>query len=148
MFDTVLGLPVHALVVHGVVVLLPLMALVTIVVALVPRLRFLAWPVVVADAGIVAMTFVARESGEALQERLGGSQVAAEHAALGRNVIWFALGLLVASVIVATARGSRRILPAGVVTVVAGALVVIWTVRTGHSGSEAVWAEIVSNTNK
>ena len=148
MFDTVLGLPVHALVVHGVVVLLPLMALVTIVVALVPRLRFLAWPVVAADAGIVAMTFVARESGEALQERLGGSQVAAEHAALGRNVIWFALGLLVASVIVATARGSRRILPAGVVTVVAGALVVIWTVRTGHSGSEAVWAEIVSNTNK
>ena len=38
-FDTVLGLPVHALVVHGVVVLLPLMAIITAVVACVPR-----WP--------------------------------------------------------------------------------------------------------
>ena len=67
-FDTVLGLPVHALVVHGVVVLLPLMAIVTAVVACVPRWRArAAWPVVVVDAGMVAMTLVARQSGEALQ---------------------------------------------------------------------------------
>jgi len=147
-FDTVLGLPVHALVVHGVVVLLPLMALLTIVVAFVPRLRPLAWLVVVADAGMVAMTFTARQSGEAFQERLGGSQVAADHAALGRNVLWFALGLFVASVLVAMARGSGRMLPAGIVAVVAGTLVVISAVLTGHSGSEAVWADIVTKTNK
>ena len=68
LFDTVLGLPVHALVVHGVVVLLPLMAIVTAVVACVPRWRArAAWPVVVVDAGMVAMTLVARQSGEALQ---------------------------------------------------------------------------------
>ena len=36
MFDTIAGLPVHALVVHGVVVLLPLMSLVTVVWAFVP----------------------------------------------------------------------------------------------------------------
>ena len=79
MFDTVLGLPVHVLVVHAVVVGLPLMAVVTAVVALMPalRLRF-AWPVVVLDAGVVVATFVARESGEVLQQRLGGS-VAQQH---------------------------------------------------------------------
>ena len=31
MFDTIAGLPIHALVVHGVVVLLPLMAIATLV---------------------------------------------------------------------------------------------------------------------
>ena len=55
MFDTVLGLPVHVLVVHAVVVGLPLMAVVTAVVAFMPTLRLrLAWPVAVADAGVVA----------------------------------------------------------------------------------------------
>ena len=108
MFDTVLGLPIHALVVHGVVVLLPLMALVTAVVAFVPRLRVpAAWPVAVIDAGMVAMTFVARQSGEALQTRLGG-QVAQAHAALGRNLIWFALAMFLVSLVVAVNRRSER----------------------------------------
>ena len=61
MFDTVLGLPVHVLVVHAVVVGLPLMALVTAAVAFMPTLRLrLAWPVAVADAGVVLLTLVAR----------------------------------------------------------------------------------------
>ena len=72
MFDTVLGLPVHALVVHGVVVLLPLMAIITSVVACVPRWRVrAAWPVAIIDTAMVAMTFVARQSGLAQQRRLG-----------------------------------------------------------------------------
>jgi hypothetical protein len=38
-FDTITGLPVHALVVHATVVLVPLLAIVTVVVALRDRLR-------------------------------------------------------------------------------------------------------------
>ena len=147
-FDTVLGLPIHALVVHGVVVLLPLMALVTAVVAFVPRLRVpAAWPVAVIDAGMVAMTFVARQSGEALQTRLGG-QVAQNHAALGRNLIWFALAMFLVSLVVAVNRRSERSTPGVVLAVVAGALAIWWTVRVGHSGSSAVWSGIVASTNK
>ena len=148
MFDTVLGLPIHALVVHGVVVLLPLMAMVTAVVALVPRLRVLAaWPVAVIDAGMVAMTFVARQSGEALQTRLGG-RVAQDHAALGRNLIWFALAMFLVSLVVALTRRSERATMSAVLAVGAGVLVIWWTVRVGHSGTSAVWSGIVASTNK
>jgi hypothetical protein len=146
-FDTVLGLPVHALVVHGVIVLLPLMAVITAVVAFVPSWRArLAWPVVVIDAGLVAMTLVARQSGQALQTRLGG-QVAQEHAALGKNLFWFAIGLFLASLVVAMVRRSQRATLGAVLAVVAGVLVVWWTVRVGHTGTEAVWKGIVATTN-
>jgi len=150
MFDTVLGLPVHTLVVHLVVVLLPLMALVTMVVAIVPRWRQrIAWLVVVADAGMVLVTFVARQSGLALQSQLGG-RIAQEHAAIGINLIWFAIGLLAASVVVALARRSRgggaRL--AAVLALVAAVLTTWWTIRVGHTGADAVWKGIVQRTNK
>ena len=147
MFDTVLGLPVHALVVHGVVVLLPLMAIITAAVAFVPRWRATAaWPVAVVDAGMVAMTFVARQSGEALQTRLGG-QIAQEHAAVGRNLIWFALAMFLASLVVAVTRLSQRATVGAVLTAVAAVFVVWWTVRVGHTGADALWKGIVASTN-
>ena len=142
-FDTVLGLPIHALVVHGVVVLLPLMAVITAVVAFVPRWRAAAaWPVVVIDAGMVAMTFVARQSGLALQARLGG-QIAQEHAAIGRNLIWFALAMFLASLVVAVMRRSQRATMGAVLALVAGVFVIWWTVRVGHTGADALWKGIV-----
>ena len=148
MFDTVLGLPVHALVVHGVVVLLPLMAVITAVVACIPRWRVhAAWPVVVVDAGLVGMTLVARQSGEALQERLGG-QVAMQHAELGRNLVWFAIALFLASLVVALVRRSEKAALGASLAVVAGVFALWWTIRVGHTGSEAVWSGIVSSTNK
>lgn len=147
-FDTVLGLPVHALVVHAVVVFLPLMAITTAVVACVPRWRArAAWPVAVVDAGIVATTFVARQSGEALQTRLGG-QIAQEHAGIGRNLIWFALAMFVASLVAAVLRRSPRAKLGAALTVVAGLLAIWWTVRVGHTGSDAVWKTVIANTNK
>lgn len=147
-FDTVLGLPVHALVVHGVVVLLPLMAVVTAVVACIPRWRaHAAWPVAAIDAGVVAMTFVARQSGEELQARLGG-QVAQEHAGIGKDLIWFALAMFLASVVVAVLGRSARGTVGAVLAVAAGLLAIWWTVRVGHTGADAVWKGVVASTNK
>jgi hypothetical protein len=147
-FDTVLGLPIHALVVHATVVLLPLMAFITAVVACAPRLRVVAaWPVAVIDAGIVALTFVTRQSGEALQARLGG-QIAQEHGALGKNLIWFTLAMFLASLVVALTRRSQRASVGAVFAVVTGALAVFWTIRVGHTGADAVWKEIIASTNK
>jgi hypothetical protein len=147
-FDTVLGLPVHALVVHGVVVLLPLMAIITAVVACVPRWRArAAWPVAVIDGGMVAMTLVARQSGEALQKRLGG-QIAQEHAALGKNLIWFAFAMFLASLAVALVRRSPKATLGGVLAVAASIFTIWWTIRVGHTGADALWKGIVASTNK
>jgi uncharacterized membrane protein len=157
LFDTVLGLPVHALVVHGVVVLLPLMAVVTLVWAWRRPSRSRSGLAVVAgDAVVAVMTFVAKESGEALQQRLGG-QAALEHGELADPLPLIGVGLLVAAALVQVhrTRGSAPRSAGGglgtvlsvLVTVVA-AVVVVWTIRVGHSGAEAVWGEIVTNTSQ
>lgn len=145
MLDTIFGLPVHALVVHGVVVLLPLMAVVTVLVAFVPRLHWARWWVVAGNVGVTAMAFVARQSGEELQARLGG-QVAIEHGRIGYTLWYFGLGLVVASVLVAVAKTPTQSRAFAVLSIVAAAGATLWTIRTGHSGSEAVWGEIVKNT--
>ena len=100
MFDTIAGLPVHALVVHGVVVLLPLMSLVTVVWAFVPSAP--------ASRGRVC-----RGGGERRDDRhdvrgllqrgphrrLGGN-VAVEHAQIATLLPFFALSVLFASILV------------------------------------------------
>lgn len=150
MFDTIAGLPVHALVVHGVVVLLPLMSLVTVVWAFLPSAPArVGYAVVAGNAVMTAMTFVARFSGEALHRRLGGN-VAVEHAQIATLLPFFALSVLVASMLVQGLRSGGVGLPLRLPGVLAGVVVavaLVWTVRTGHSGSEAVWGEIVRNTS-
>lgn len=150
MFDTVAGLPVHALVVHAAVVLVPLAALLSVAVAVVPRLRAvrrLLWLVVAVDVGAFAITVVTKLSGQELRSRLGG-QIAADHARRGGVMPWFALALVAAVVLLAFA--ARR---TGALTGIAVALVVVtaaaasgWTVWTGHSGSAAVWESVVQST--
>lgn len=94
--DTVNGLPLHPLVVHAVVVLLPLACLGVIAVALCPawRARYGGLVVVVTVLATAAIP-VATSSGENLEHRVGSP---GEHAKLGDSLIWFALPLLVVSV--------------------------------------------------
>ncbi len=150
MFDTFQGLPVHALVLHGSVVLVPLMAALTVLVAVVPRVRALAaWPVVAGNVVALVMVFVTSESGEALQGRLPANEQITQHAELGERMTPFTIGMLVASVLVAVLR--RRtgslMLAAGAVAVVAAGAATVWVVLVGHSGSTAVWKDVVSSTN-
>lgn len=64
------GLPLHPLVVHAVVVLVPLTALIAVL-FLVPRFRrSLRWPMVVLALVSLASTFVARQSGLNLKQVL------------------------------------------------------------------------------
>jgi hypothetical protein len=140
MFDTIAGLPVHALVIHAVVVLLPLMAVLTIVVAVRKNLRErYSWWVVAANVVIFVITLVAKESGEALQKSLGG-QVAQEHGELGDVLPWFALFLALASAATAVTQRNKALGPvAVVVSILAAVAATAWTVRTGDSGARAVW---------
>lgn len=171
MFDTVNGLPVHALVVHAVVVLLPLMALVTIAFTIRPKWRpGLPWAIL---GNLVAMgsAFAAAESGGKLQVRLSvqaGREVAKDHGDLGSVLPNFGIGLVVASVLayLLVGRTSRGRRPAGewdeeydaprtsvlatvlavVLVVGAGAAATYWTYRVGDSGAKAVWQDTIANT--
>jgi uncharacterized membrane protein len=140
MFDTIAGLPLHPLVVHAVVVLLPLMAVLTIVVAVRRNLRErYSWWVVAANVVIFLITLVTKESGEALQKSLGG-QIAQEHGELGDVLPWFALFLALASAATAVTQRNKALGPvAVVVSIIAAVAATVWTVRTGDSGARAVW---------
>jgi hypothetical protein len=149
MFDTISGLPLHALVVHAVVVLLPLMSLVTIAVAVRPRWRHHAPLVAVVDGAVVVVALVAKESGERLQTRLQqfNPAVALDHSRQGALVPYVALGVFAAALLVWATQRFPRIVPlAVVVALVAGAGGVWWTYVTGESGARAVWGDTVKNT--
>lgn len=156
MFDLVNGLPVHVLVVHGVVVMLPLAVLGTLAIALRPawRLRY-GWLVVVAAAVATVLIPIATSSGEALVKRVGNP---GEHAALGDTLIWFAVPLLVLSVALVllerrTASGKSSFGPEALPMVVAGLAVVVGLAsvvqvyRVGDSGARAAWADQLSSSS-
>ncbi|SEC24132.1 hypothetical protein SAMN04489844_1937 [Nocardioides exalbidus] len=155
MFDLINGLPVHPLVVHAVVVLLPLACLGTIALAVRPAWRERYGLLVVACAALsTALIPVATSSGEALETRVGDPGV---HAQLGDQLIWFAVPLLVLSAAMVWldrrastspgATGGRS--PVGVVravsvlALVAALAASVQVYRVGDSGAHAVWGDQV-----
>lgn len=149
MFDTVLGLPVHALVVHAVVVLVPLAAAGVAAIAVVPRWRerFGVLVLLVTTAGLV-MVPVASRSGYALRDRLDAGGVVREqiqrHVEIGRLVIWptLALWVLAIALVVLSRRGraDRVVTAVAVLAVLASVAAAGAVVRAGHLGSTAVWS--------
>jgi len=152
-FDLIGGLPVHPLIVHLAVVVLPVAALALIVVALLPRVPALVrWGVVAVLAVGALAAWVAAESGEALTERVGEPRV---HVAAGEivptvagvllliGIAWAVVDLLDARRRAAGAPRPPLLFAAKVaVTVVA----IAWSAYTvyavfvaGHSGAVATW---------
>ena len=152
MFDTFLGLPVHILMVHVVVVALPLVALGAFAVATRgPWRRRLALPLALVAFGVSVMAWLAAESGKAFYQRLGMPAAAREHTELGETVYWFALALTAALLVLGLLSRRRRetqaMVALGAVLVFATAGLLTWRiVLVGHSGSDAVWGDVVENT--
>lgn len=157
-FDTITGLPVHPLVVHFAVVLLPLAALVQIALVFLPRWRArYAMPTLLVLAAGTAAAFAAKESGEALARRMG---TPASHAFWGDVTPIVALALLVVTAVwwwlqrrdaAAAARSGGA--GAGLPTVVSGGLsaalalaAVVLSVIVGHTGATAAWAGRLDTT--
>jgi hypothetical protein len=149
MFDTVLGLPVHPLVVHAVVVLVPAAALGLAAIAVVPRwrARYGVLVALVATAGLVLVP-VATRSGNELDDRLGAGGVVQrqinEHADLGSLVIWptLAMWVLAVTLVLMTRRRTegRAVLVVAILAVVAAGVAAGVVARVGHLGSTAVWS--------
>ena len=149
LFDTVGGIPVHALVVHAVVVLVPLAAIGAVLMAVRPAFSRRFGSIVVIIAGIgAAASLVAKESGEQLALRVGEPD---PHVELGDVMPLFASGLLVLVLVFwLFDRGipANRSRPAwlvvlAVVMVIGAVAATWWTIRVGDSGAKAVWEPIL-----
>jgi hypothetical protein len=151
MFERFGDLPLHVLVIHLTVVLLPVAALTLIAFAVVPRWRrVLRWPALVLGVGTVVCAFVAKQSGEAFVNAVPTLQKAVElHEKRGNLLFWYCLIFTVVAVaaflLLAGVKGdmATKSRPLEIVTqvaVVVIAVLVIWqTVRTGDAGAKAVW---------
>ncbi len=145
----VAGVPLHPLVVHAVVVLLPLAATGVLLMAVVPswRGRYGSLVAVTALVG-TALVPVATMSGEELEETVPATDALERHTELGESILAGAVPLLVVAFLLwwIGRRADRdRDVPRWLTTVVVvlalvvglGALVQV--VLVGHSGAVAVW---------
>jgi hypothetical protein len=149
-FDTFLDLPLHVLVLHFAVVLLPLSATLTAAVFLRPtwRAKFAA-PAAALNVGMLVLTFVTVRSGEALKDKLNPSgdpngPPTGDHEEYAKVLLWIVVALAAVSVVAWFAGRMRGMLPAAVLGLglVVGGLAVaaaVMTVVTGHTGSESKW---------
>ena len=151
------GLPLHPLVVHAAVMLIPLTALLTIGLAVLPRWRWLLrWPTAGASVLCIVLAYVATTSGRSLESsRPELARLVREHSA--RGDVLAKLTIVLAVVVIAAAfllpgpsplvsgRGERvsrgsvvdKVLPA--LLVLAAVVVLVQVVLTGDSGARAVW---------
>lgn len=146
------GLPAHVLFVHFIVVLAPLTAILAILCAVWPAARQrLVWLVLALSLIVTVLTPLTTEAGEWLEDRVGRSPAVHAHTELGDTMIFFALALLVAAVLlavvhVAAARGRSvsTVLTAvvAVFVVVAGLATIVQVYRIGDSGAKATWGQI------
>jgi uncharacterized membrane protein len=155
MFDLINGIPLHPLVVHAIVVLLPLATLGTIAIAVHPTWRRPYGPLVVAAALVAAVLCpVATSSGEELEKRVGDP---GQHAALGDTLVWFALALLVTSAALVwlerrhqstdQVRRPAFLSVVAVVAVVVALASAVQVYRVGDSGARAAWGDVATSSS-
>lgn len=93
--NSLFGIPAHPLVVHAAVVLVPLAALGTAVIALWGRARrALGWVVVGLAAAAFGAVVVAQQSGEALADHVDPTALTRAHVEMGEAVLPWAFGIL------------------------------------------------------
>ena len=142
--DEVAGLPLHPLVVHAVVVLLPLGAVGLIVMATSGSRsqRYSPAVLIVSGLGMLA-AFTAVLSGQDFRETLGLGKE--QHFEFGEYVPWVAVALFVVTVILALLdrRSDGHRSGIGTMFAIVGMAVavaaIVLTVLTGHTGAELVW---------
>lgn len=156
MFDYILGLPMHALVIHAVVILGPLAALLAIAYVARPAWRHaLRWPMALGALVTGGGAFVAAQSGEALLVRVSRVRAATTdfelvqaHVDAGNRAKLFALVFMVLSLGAAwfvrepareePRRHALQVL-LGVLVVLSAIAALVTIVLAGHAGSAAVW---------
>jgi len=161
MFDTVFGLPMHPLIVHATVVMVPAAAIVVALAALWPRFRRRAG-VLPLVTSLVALVLVplSTQSGEALERRVDHSATLEHHTQLADGLLpWVAVLVLAAAALFwlrrrevttgETSNTPRGIAIAALALAVVGSVgTTVQVVRIGHSGAQAAWSDVVKSPPK
>ncbi|CAN5428959.1 hypothetical protein BH10ACT10_BH10ACT10_27760 [soil metagenome] len=147
--DNVFGLPVHPLIVHATVVIVPTAALAVILYALWPKFRdWSGWGPLALSVAALVLTPLSTSSGESLERRLPHSDDIEKHSQLAGLLIWWVIPLAVLAAVTfwwhrkdtsrrpGAVKAVLMVLP---VLVAAGTLVQV--VLIGHSGATASWGD-------
>lgn len=154
--ESIGGLPAHPLFVHAPVVLMPLAAIATIVLALRPQWRRRSGVVLpIAAVAILVLTQLTISSGDAFDEIVGDRVDTTDHRALALTTRWFIVMFAVGAIATAALdRWRDRSAPQWLtalhglaigVSVVGAALATVWMVRTGDEGARLVWDGVISS---
>jgi hypothetical protein len=150
--DTIFGLPMHPLIVHATVVIVPIATLLVGLAAVYPRFRAWVGPVPALTALLSCVLVpLSTGSGEELQHRVGETSLVEKHQELADTLIWFVIPLAAVAVVGywlhrRAADGHRA--GKGLLAVVAvGAVVlsgatVVDVALIGHSGAKASWSKV------
>lgn len=159
--DMFFGLPMHALLVHLAVVVVPVAAVLVVLVAVFPKLpRLVQITTVALSAVSVLLMPMMASSGEALEQRVPDTALVEAHAEMGETLWPWTLGMLLAALGVLVLRrrtrhGDKPVGPGAqaarggrapwvsvalaVVAIAVAAGAIVQTVRIGHSGAQATW---------
>lgn len=144
LLDTISGLPVHPLVVHFAVVLLPLATMAILLSIYIPRFRRVY--AFAASLGVFLGTgaaIVAKQSGEELAARIGNPQ---EHSNYGNILTWSSVAFFILVFYwYRNLRLSNTLKFGSHVTAIAGVMILGLTFLTGHTGAQAVWKGRLDN---
>ena len=143
------GLPLHPLVVHATVVVVPLAALTVVLAAVWPRFRRWAGPLpaVISLIGVLLVP-LSTSTGETLEKHVERSALLEKHTEMAEGLLPWMIGLLVFAVIgyVLHHRHSRGqtasrplIITVTALAVVAALGTTVQVGRIGHSGAKAAW---------
>ncbi len=163
MFEEVMGIPAHPLLVHAAVVFVPLLATLTIAYTLFPFVRpHVRWVLGLLALAAPMTALLSKVSGDAFLTRLQEKNLVTPdflptleaHQRLGTLTLYATIVLAILTlalvyfvgprVAAATAAGtasSGRVLPLvlGALSLVAAGVSLYYVVRTGDSGAKAVW---------
>ena len=153
--ETVSGVPVHPLVVHAVVVLIPLAAVGVILIAAFPRWRpAIGFTVLAVTAVGTALVPIAMMSGNNLADSVGKAPLLTRHQELGNSLWYVAVPLLLVSLLLwwlgRRERSEQRLsttasVAVGFLGVIVAAAAIVQVARVGHSGAEAVWSGVLTS---
>jgi len=151
--DLITGLPIHPLINHGVVVLVPLAAIGALLVIFIPKLRPNYSPLVLVTVLLATgSAFIATESGEALSERVGLPNA---HATQGERLSYVVLAFAILFsfwfVLEKSERTRERVANLGkrvlkVAIPITAISSFVLTILVGHSGAQATWKDRIDQT--